>query len=155
MSSLHVPPAKKPSSLFFEGSIPTNVVRTNECMVIFMYTCLTNKLHNYEVMVYCFYIVQVSVKTTVLGLQFHWSIILGVLGPWPQILALLIRPTYHTSNLLKLSSNFSLLQPQINASQWYNYFTRHSSLFCLEFSWSKFVYYRMLGLEARLQACIV
>ena len=42
MSSLHVPPAKKSSSLFFEGSIPTNVVRTNECMVIFMYTCLTN-----------------------------------------------------------------------------------------------------------------
>ena len=41
MCSLHVPPAKKPSSLFFEGSIPTNVVRTNECMVIFMF-CLTN-----------------------------------------------------------------------------------------------------------------
>ena len=54
------------------------------------------------------FIVQVSMKTAVLRLQFHWSIILGVLHGLPDhtymgLLSNIYRPTYHTSNLLKLS----------------------------------------------------
>ena len=61
-------------------------------------------------------VVQVSMKTAVLRSQFHWSIILGVLGslttsPWVYS-SQLYRPAYHTSNLLNFSKQLLIIAAQ-------------------------------------------
>ena len=95
------------------GVYSKNVVRTTNEMVIFMPYKLNYILYSISCTV-C--VVQVSMKTAVLRSQFHWSIILGVLGSlttstWVYSLHL-YGPTYHTSNLLKLSKQLLFIAAQ-------------------------------------------
>ena len=147
VSSLHAPPAKK---LCFLGSI-------QECRKDLPY-----KLNYILFSIMCTVcVVQVSMKTAVLRSQFHWSIILGVLGSLTTSTPLLIKsslPIYLgllITSLQTCLSHFQFTETQQATSL---YCSRKSTLPSgtiisldtpLSFVWglvgsgSKLVYYRM------------